>query len=387
MVRVSGHRFPRGRDLLPLIPAPERGHSMGEDVYTALAEKHGYGSSLRYRRVLEFLMTPSQAAIVAELPAEIPAIAAKLGIAADAVTAELQVLFRRGVVFPKDFATNANPRFARQVAQLHDASQSILDLDKTLYSPAEEHELFRLWEDFCENDWYPNQIKLFDAVPEQPLRTVPAYLAIKDLPDVEPWEDMREILKAQDDIALCSCTCRKRRTDLGMACAHSHDVNCFQFNRGAQYAFARGTGRKLSYEEALQVVEEIERDGLVHNCRNDRTLTSMPVFCSCCIDCCMIWHPVDTHGSDIAKMWAKSRFQADLDQSACTGCQSCVDTCMFDAIEMVKVPGTKKLKARVDPEKCFGCGACVVGCDAGALKMKTVRPPEHVPEKSGLFPH
>ena len=49
-------------------------------------------------------------------------------------------------------------------------------------------------------------------------------------------------------------------------------------------------------------------------------------------------------------------------------------------IEMVKVPGSKKLKAAVDPERCFGCGACALKCEPAALSMKTVRPLEHIPE-------
>ena len=356
------------------------------DSYASLAERHGYPESLRFRRVLEFLMTPQQADLVALLPAEPADIAAKLGIPVEAVKAEIEILFRKGVVFPKNFQTRENPRFAREVTQLHDASQSILDLDKELYSPEAKMELFRLWEDFCEKEWYPDRMKMIDMLPLPLLRVVAAYAAIKDLPDIEPYDDMREILKAQETRALCSCTCRKRRTDLGLACAHSHDINCFQFNRGAEYAITRGTGRKLSYEEALTIVDEIEQDGLIHNWRNDRNM-AMTVMCNCCIDCCMIWHPVDTYGHDIGKYWAKSRFMAQVDQDLCIGCQTCVERCMFDAIEMVKVPGSKKLKASINPEKCFGCGMCVLKCEPLALSMKTVRPPEHIPETNPLFPH
>lgn len=359
---------------------------VGSDAYKELAKRHGYEESERYRRVLEFLMTPQQADIVVQLPAEPSDIAAKLGISVDTVNSELKTLFLKGVVFPKNFKTLATPRFAREVTQLHDASQSILDLDITIYTPEQKMELFRLWEDFCENEWYPDRLKLIAMLPSPPLRVIPMYRAIKDLPDIEPFEDMREILKAQETRAVCSCSCRKRRTDLGMACEHSHDVNCFQFNRGGEYAITRGTGRELTYEEALALVDEIEEDGLVHNWRNDRNM-SMPVMCNCCIDCCMIWHPVDTHKADIGKFWAKSRYEARVDQSLCTGCQTCVDRCMFDAIEMVKVPGTKKLKAQIDPEKCFGCGACVLACPPEALSMKTVRPPEFVPETSQMPGH
>ena len=354
------------------------------DTYSVLAERHGYGKSSRYHRILEFLMTPRQAGIVAELPAPLENIASKLGLATETVKDEIETLFEKGVVFPKNFSTRENPRFAREVFQLHDASQSIHGLN--IYDNETKKEMFRLWEDFCEEEWYPDRLKGIAALEHPPMRVIPAYATIKDLPDIQPYEDMREILKAQDLMAVCSCSCRKRRTTLDMPCEHSHDVNCFQFNRGAEYADVRGTGRKLTYEEAMKLVDEIEADGLVHNWRNDRMMTTT-VMCHCCIDCCMIWHPVDTHHADIGKYWAKSRFQAEVNQQECIGCQTCVDRCMFDAIEMVKVPGTKKLKAVVNPDKCFGCGVCVLKCEPEALSMKTVLPVEHIPESVAFRAH
>lgn len=56
-----------------------------------------------------------------------------------------------------------------------------------------------------------------------------------------------------------------------------------------------------------------------------------------------------------------------------------MERCLFDAVEMVKIEGSKKYKASIITDKCFGCGSCVVGCEQGALKMKVVRPPEHIP--------
>ncbi|OGP51813.1 MAG: hypothetical protein A2Y79_01220 [Deltaproteobacteria bacterium RBG_13_43_22] len=350
------------------------------DSYTELAKRHGYSESIRYRHILEFLMTPPQADLVVLLPEKPEVLAAKLNLPLDKVISELEALFLKGVVFPKNFQTRENPRFARSVGQFHDATQSILNLEEKIYNSEDRKELYRLWEDFCENEWYHNQVKRFNGLERPPTRVIPAYASIKDLPDIQPYEDMREIIKAQKVKTVNSCSCRKRRNTLGLTCEHSHDVNCLQFNRGAEYALVRGTGRELTDEEAMKLVDEIEQDGLVHNWRNDRGMTGMTVMCNCCIDCCMIWHPVDTHQSDIGKMWKKSRFQAEVNQDLCNGCQTCVERCMFDAIEMTKVSGSKKLKSTVDPEKCFGCGVCVLKCEQQALKMKTVRPPEHIPK-------
>ena len=347
------------------------------DAYAVLAERHGYPNSARYLSILEFLMSPQQARITADLPSSAEEIAIRQDLPLETVKTEIDALFRKGVVIPKNFQTLEFPRFARGVGQFHDATQSILDIK--LYDDDTEKEFFRLWEDFCEEEWFPDQLARIDKIERPSARVVPAYRAIKDLPDVEPYEDVRELLKAQELIVVSSCSCRKRRTTLGMTCQHSHDVNCFQFNRGAEYAISRGTGRRLTYEQALKLVDENEEDGLVYQWRNDRRM-SQTVFCSCCVDCCIIWQPVDTHQADIGKFWAKSRFQSQVAQELCDGCQECVDRCMFDAIEMVKVPGSKKLKAVVDAEKCFGCGVCVLKCQPAALSMKTVRALEHIPE-------
>ena len=55
----------------------------------------------------------------------------------------------------------------------------------------------------------------------------------------------------------------------------------------------------------------------------------------------------------------------------------------FDAIDLVKVPSSKKMKATVDPEKCWGCGICVVGCPPSAILFSRVRDDDLFTE---LFP-
>lgn len=73
-----------------------------------------------------------------------------------------------------------------------------------------------------------------------------------------------------------------------------------------------------------------------------------------------------------------NRFAAVVDDAACIGCQDCVDKCMFNAIEMKKAAGSKKLKATIDKEKCRGCGVCVVGCKQKAMRLDIIRPKEYI---------
>ena len=45
------------------------------------------------------------------------------------------------------------------------------------------------------------------------------------------------------------------------------------------------------------------------------------------------------------------------------GCETCIDRCQVDAIEMLEE------LAVITREKCIGCGLCVSSCPTGSLSM------------------
>jgi Na+-translocating ferredoxin:NAD+ oxidoreductase subunit B len=347
------------------------------DAYDVLAEQHGCAGSERYRRILEFLMTPRQARLCAQLPMSLQDLVQREDLPIETVRADLDELFFKGVVFARDFYNRETYRFARNVMQLHDASESLWGLD-SLYSNQQRQQLWQLWWDFVTNEWDPKRMPQLAQLPAPPVRIVPAYKAIKDIPGVLPHEDMSAMVDAAGLISVVSCSCRKRQEAVGNPCSRSHDMNCIQFNRAAQYTDARGHGKMLSKEEALKLIEEAEDHGLVHQWPNNDSLTTN-TLCSCCDDCCIFLLPMREHGVPWTAFYAKSRFEAQNDLDICDGCQDCVERCQFDAITMEKVPGHKKLKAIVDAELCMGCGVCVLVCEPESLKMALVRPPEHIP--------
>ncbi|MDZ7616030.1 MAG: 4Fe-4S binding protein [Patescibacteria group bacterium] len=55
---------------------------------------------------------------------------------------------------------------------------------------------------------------------------------------------------------------------------------------------------------------------------------------------------------------------AVVDSEKCTGCESCVDSCPLDAIEM------QDNIAVVDADTCGDCGACVDSCPVEAITME-----------------
>jgi ferredoxin len=53
----------------------------------------------------------------------------------------------------------------------------------------------------------------------------------------------------------------------------------------------------------------------------------------------------------------------NVDETKCTGCETCVDECPTQAITV------KNEKARVDQELCVECGSCMDICPSEAISQ------------------
>jgi Pyruvate/2-oxoacid:ferredoxin oxidoreductase delta subunit len=332
------------------------------DAYSVLAGKLGYAQSERLGKLLKRLLDKEEAEIVASLPCSVAELAQKLGQTEADVNEILKGLFGKGVVF----MTSKGYQFARDIFQLHDATACDVRLDNVW-----GRELLDLWEDFLQAEWYSDWAKAVQNWKMPLWRAIPARKAIPKETKLLPSEDVEAILDKATKFALANCSCRR----IAQRCDSPADV-CLQINRAAEYTIARGSGRELTKDEAMKIIDVAEEAGLIHSVFNSSLVTN--VICNCCADCCVFYYPLAKHGV-LEKGVAKSRFQAEVDKVACKGCQTCVERCPFEAIEMVKIPGDKKLKAQINSEKCFGCGVCAVGCESEAIKLIAVRPPEYIP--------
>jgi formate hydrogenlyase subunit 6/NADH:ubiquinone oxidoreductase subunit I len=332
------------------------------DAYTVLAGKLGYPESERLKKLLRKLMDKEEAEIVVSLPYPAVELAQKLGKKEAQVNEILEGLFEKGIIF----MTSKGYQFARDMFQLHDATACDVRSDKVW-----GRELLDLWEDFCQTEWYVDWAKIVQTWKMPVWRVVPARKAIPKGTKLLPSEDVEAILDKATKFALANCSCRR----IAQRCDLPTEV-CLQVNRGAEYAITRGTGKELTKDEAMKIMDVAEGAGLIHSVYNNSGVPN--VICNCCADCCVFYYPLTKYGV-LEKGVARSRFQAEVDKATCTGCQTCVERCPFEALEMVKIPGEKKLKAQVNSEKCFGCGVCAVECESEAIKLIEVRPPEHIP--------
>lgn len=341
-----------------------------EEIYYELANRLATGDREVMPRIIARLANLEQARILAALPdpdmkpvsgksMEISdGFAAKLNMTRSQVEKHIRELFEKGLLFP----TKKGPSMARNFLQLHDSA-----LGNPKYDDQLGQIYYDLWAYYEGPMVKPSPHNIHPGQAE--FRVVPRWPSIKDLPGVQPWEDARAILKAQEVIALIPCGCKRSHTERWCGVP---EESCLNVGRTAQYNLDRGLGRKVTYEEAIEVIEKFDKLPTVHITVNQREVTQL--LCNCHYCCCIAIKPAQ-----------KSRFTVQVDPQKCKGCKVCVERCQFQACSMKSYDGIEGERAYADPEVCRGCGSCVITCKSGARSMKLVRPPEHVPESLSIY--
>ena len=377
-----------------------------QDIYDVICARLAFPNSIRLRRLLEWEFTELEMEVchvLKDVPLgnQVEHLSKLFDISPKKVNEVLQSLFQKGAIFPREYTTWTGFRFLpRGLYQLHDGGMTNPALDLK-YGPT----IYNLWNDFVIHDEATKSNEVFAKFmvkgPPQNLsrRVLPAYEAMLMSPDadqIRPWEDAREIINTIDTIALAPCSCRKRVSGGGMTCKRTKAQVCLNFDKAAIGVIYKH-GREITKEEAMQVIRQGNRDGLVHSMEHFQT-TRPFLLCACCDCCCHHWGPRLQGGWKPEYRFRKSRWEVEISQGACDACvdvkdgPKCISICQFNAIEMREVEHFKEspmpepwviqnVKAFVDPELCFGCLSCVLVCPVAAITAKCVRPESHVPEQ------
>lgn len=331
-----------------------------ETVYQQLAASIGAGGSPTIPKIFQMLLDEAEAKVLfAAYPAASAGeLAERTGLPVDDVEKMMDPLFKKGVLF-KSSKTDAEgmPRYyrVRAILQFHDAS---------VLSPDAGKGFIDLWRVYQDNE-YPAYHKQFElGLPQSAMRVIPVNIALEPDTRIAAFEDVKQIVADAQSLAVVKCPCR---LVTGAPCEKSLEV-CIQVNKAADYTLERGTGPKLSKDQAIDLLKKCEEEGLVHMVSNKRGLGH--IICNCCDDCCIAWPGPRTSGINYA---APSRFTAVVDADACTSCGECPHRCFFDAI-------TVGYGARINEGKCMGCGLCAVICPAEAISLMEIREEAFVPE-------
>ncbi len=202
------------------------------------------------------------------------------------------------------------------------------------------------------------------------LRTIPVDQSIPVELDVMPYEKAEELIRAHNKFLVAPCICRKERTMVGEGCQKPEE-SCLVVGGATEYYLKNGLGRKIEKDEALAILHEADKRGLVLQPSNSQKIVNI---CCCCGCCCAVLRTVKSHPKPAELV--SSAFTVEYDSDSCSNCQVCVDRCQMDAIAISEDTVVH------DFDRCIGCGLCVSTCPTGAVTLVRKRKSEqpHVPK-------
>lgn len=172
-----------------------------------------------------------------------------------------------------------------------------------------------------------------------------------------PYHKLIESIKEARVISVTDCICRKESRLLGEGCDYPLET-CLSFGTAAEYYIENEIGRKISTEEAIEIVKKADEAGLVHAGANSKHLSNI---CNCCPCCCASMKGITKYGLDKHR-FLNALFISRINSELCIGCGQCVDRCPVDAINLEDY-------AVVEKDLCLGCGLCASMCPENAISM------------------
>lgn len=173
---------------------------------------------------------------------------------------------------------------------------------------------------------------------------------------VIPTEQALSILGGASSFALTPCVCRTHYN-----CDKPREM-CFFLNETADQAVSKGMARRIDLEEAKNVIETADENGLVHMSlyKPDREVFAL---CNCCKCCCHDLQLLIKHGRN--DLIAHSDFVAETESESCSHCGVCIERCAFNA-RFWEDDGTVAFNLKA----CHGCGLCITTCPEEAISME-----------------
>ena len=157
-------------------------------------------------------------------------------------------------------------------------------------------------------------------------KAIPATNESVDVEHISHW-----LKKYEDQLGVGYCSCRNAMRIQGQGCGELQDELCIAVGQFCDYCLETGKGRKITYDEAMEILQRAEDNGYVHQITNIDGENKIFAICNCALGSC---------------------FALRTSQ-------------LFNTPNM----SASAYRAHVDAEKCVACGKCAEVCPAGAAKL------------------
>lgn len=212
------------------------------------------------------------------------------------------------------------------------------------------------YEDYFIQGWLPEAFRVKAAQ----MRTIPVEKSIEFEHNVSTYDNITKVIdEAEGPFAILNCVCRQVKDILEDPCkATDRREVCMASGIMAQLTIDQGRGRAITKEEALEILQKNQEEGLVIQPDNSQILSFV---CSCCSCCCenlskyiLLPNPANV---------VIANYYAEVDSDLCTGCGTCVEICPMKAIKL------KDDISSIIRKRCIGCGNCAAKCPSEAISM------------------
>ncbi len=146
------------------------------------------------------------------------------------------------------------------------------------------------------------------------------------------------IEKNADHLCALPCQCRRVRKLMGEGAGDLDESFCLFMGHCADMFINLGRGKKLTKEEAYEMMRHVEEIGCVHQIT---TLEDGNTFaiCNCQPESCLALGVTQYFNTPA---FTQSNYVAEIDKEKCVACGQCVDKCANNAIQMGQKLCTKE---------------------------------------------
>jgi Na+-translocating ferredoxin:NAD+ oxidoreductase subunit B len=296
-------------------------------------------------KILQKLFSEKDARLFLSLTPELKTpqeIAARLGNDAAELTAHLQDMRDRGLLFSVKKGEVTRYGIISYIHGIYEFQ--LTRMDKTLA---------QMFSDYYDESFSKAMLSSTASF----VRTIPVQESLNAKNTVAPYEDAVHLLRSQKTISVAECICRKEQSLVGKGCSKPREV-CFMFGSMGTYYIEQGLGRQVDADEAISLLVEAQKAGLV---TQPSTAQNPGGMCNCCGDCCGVLRALNL--TDKPAQHVTANYHAAVDTNSCVGCEICLDRCQVDALTM------KDNFAAVNLDRCIGCGLCVIVCPAASIRL------------------
>lgn len=325
---------------------------MAKDVYKKLAlhlDKlpGGFpatesGVELRLLRQLFSLDEAELALKCTLIPEQANVVARRAKLSVEQATQRLDAMAHKGLIFRMEYKGDIMYMAAQYVVGIWE--YHVNDLTPELIKDM--------------NEYIPHLFKPEEWKKAPQLRTIPVGRSLSAEHAVMPYEQAEEMVKGHKKILVAPCICRREHKMVDAGCDKPEE-SCLVFGAGVDYYENNGLGRRIDASEAVEILKEADKAGLVLQPTNAKKIVNI---CCCCGCCCQVLKTLKRHPAPTSLV--STPFIVSFDPTECTSCGLCVERCQMEAISM------EDDEVILDLDRCIGCGLCVSTCPTDSYTLE-----------------